>query len=108
LAHKATLRERYRHVLRVRARRRLAPRRPEGMRAQGPSFKSLITSSTSAVNKLDWLERAACRGLPNRVFFPSDRRYRRARAVCAACPVRTLAVADQAPGWLLSCTHFHC
>jgi hypothetical protein len=34
LAHKATLRERYRHVLRVRARRRLAPRRPEGMCAQ--------------------------------------------------------------------------
>ena len=34
MAHKATLRERYRHVLRVRARRRLAPRRPEGMCAQ--------------------------------------------------------------------------
>jgi WhiB family redox-sensing transcriptional regulator len=32
--------------------------------------------------------RAACRGLPNRVFFPLDRRYGGARAVCATCPVR--------------------
>ena len=46
------------------------------------------------MNKLDWMDLAACKGLPNRVFFPLDRRYGGARAVCATCPVRQECLDD--------------
>ena len=40
----------------------------------------------------DWRARAACAGYPNNLFFPSiegadDASERRAKAVCAVCPV---------------------
>ena len=45
------------------------------------------------MKNLDWMDRAACKGLPNRVFFPLDRRYGGARAVCATCPVSSECLA---------------
>lgn len=38
----------------------------------------------------DWRLRAACRGMPTALFFSEQgRRAAKARAVCAACPVKT-------------------
>lgn len=41
---------------------------------------------------LDWMDRAACKGLPSRVFFLDDDEqpdYATARHVCSGCPVRS-------------------
>ncbi|HZT67932.1 MAG TPA: WhiB family transcriptional regulator [Acidimicrobiales bacterium] len=37
-----------------------------------------------------WMDRAACRGMADTVFFPEGphRNYSRARRICAGCPVR--------------------
>jgi WhiB family redox-sensing transcriptional regulator len=35
-----------------------------------------------------WMERGACRGLPDRWFFPTNNRFGRAMRVCKQCPVR--------------------
>lgn len=37
---------------------------------------------------MDWLERAACRGMDPEIFFPSQGMDgREAKAICATCPV---------------------
>jgi len=44
-----------------------------------------------------WHDRAACRGMPVRVFYPEDPRMDRwdvAQEICAACPVRGLCLED--------------
>lgn len=39
---------------------------------------------------MKWRTRAACRGVPQDVFFPENpKQMSEARAICAACPVRT-------------------
>lgn len=44
-----------------------------------------------AVAEQEWMDRAACRGMPSDMFFPTLGEFdamRRAKAVCARCPVR--------------------
>ena len=40
------------------------------------------------MTSLEWMSRAACKGLPAKVFFPDHYRYDTARAVCGACRVK--------------------
>ena len=36
---------------------------------------------------MNWLDHAACKGLPPELFFPNNGRDREALRVCAGCPV---------------------
>lgn len=42
--------------------------------------------------RTSWLERASCRGLPTRMFFPerwaNDSVHEVAKSICSRCPVR--------------------
>ena len=52
---------------------------------------------------MTWTDQAACRGMPNRVFYPGptapdraipDQLWNAARTICARCPVRTECLND--------------
>lgn len=49
----------------------------------------------------DWLQSAACRGVPSEIFYPElpERGgagdYRAALALCAQCPVKTECLAEE-------------
>lgn len=43
------------------------------------------------VERLPWVEKAACRGMPTEVFFPEEATHATtalARSICAGCPVQ--------------------